>query len=139
MDNNRSQLWFAISSRVCAPEFLGHFTRNGISTNFFVKSKFKSCPNWYHLKCGKRSDDAKITEIDWYCESCRRTKNKEKDTPQMKLFLRYVDDIVRTVRGEPTCLLDAANSLHPNLQFTLEKTNSEGNLPFLDLNKCIAG
>ena len=34
----------------------------------------------------------------------------------------------------PSCLLDAANSLHPNLQFTLEKTNSEGNLPFLDLN-----
>ena len=45
-----------------------------------------------------------------------------------------MDVIVRTVRGEPSCLLDAANSLHPNLQFTLEKTNSEGNLPFLDLN-----
>ena len=52
----------------------------------------------------------------------------------MKLFLRYVDDIVRTVRGEPSCLLDAANSVHPNLQFTLEETNSEGSLPFLDLN-----
>ena len=52
----------------------------------------------------------------------------------MKLFLRYVDDIVRTVSGEPSCLLDTANSLHPNLQFTLEKTNLEGNLPFLDLN-----
>ena len=59
---------------------------------------------------------------------------KDKNTPQMKLFLRYVDDIVRTVRGEPSGLLDAANSLHPNLQFTLEKTNSEGNLQFLDLN-----
>ena len=52
----------------------------------------------------------------------------------MNKFLRYVDDIVRTVRGEPSCLLDAANSLHPNLQFTLEKTNLEGILPFLDLN-----
>ena len=52
----------------------------------------------------------------------------------MKLFLRYVDDIVRTVRGELSCLLDAANSIHPNLQFTLEKTNSEGKLPFLDMN-----
>ena len=96
----------------------------------------ESCRNWYHLKCGKISDDvyASITEIVWYCESCCRAKNKEKDTPQVKLFLRYVDDIVRTVRGEPSCILDAANSLHPNLQFTLEKTNSEGNLPFLDLN-----
>ena len=45
-----------------------------------------------------------------------------------------MDDIVRTVREEPSCLLDAANSLHPNLQFTLEETNSEGNLPFLNLN-----
>ena len=92
----------------------------------------ESCQNWYHLKCGKISDD--VYDIVWYCESCCRAKNKEKDTPQVKLFLRYVDDIVRTVRGEPRCLLDAANSLHPNLQFTLEKTNSEGNLPFLDLN-----
>ena len=96
----------------------------------------KSCQNWYHLKCGKISDDvyASITEIVLYCESCCQAKNKEKDTPQVKLFLRYVDDIVRTVRGEPSCLLDAANSLHPNLQFILEKTNSEGKLPFLDMN-----
>ena len=56
----------------------------------------------------------------------------------MKLFLRYVDDIVRTVRGKPSCLLDAANSLHPNLQFTLEETDSEGNLPFLDLKKNVS-
>ena len=48
-----------------------------------------------------------------------RAKNKEKDTPQVKLFVRYVDDIVRTVRGEPSSVLDAASSLHPNLQFTL--------------------
>ena len=52
----------------------------------------------------------------------------------MKLFLMYVDGIVRTVRGELSCLLDAANSLHPIFQFPLEKTHSEGNLPFLDLN-----
>ena len=39
-----------------------------------------------------------------------------------------------TVRVEPSCVLDAAKSLHPNLQFTLEEINSEGNLPFPDLN-----
>ena len=50
------------------------------------------------------------------------------------MFLRYMDDIVRTVRGKPSCLLEAASSLHPNLQFTLETIYSEGNLPFLDLN-----
>ena len=96
----------------------------------------QSCRNSYLSKCGKVSDDvyASLTEIVWCCESCCGAKNKESDTPQVKLFLRYVDDIVRTVRGEPVCLLDAANSLHPNLQFTLEKTNSEGILPFLDLS-----
>ena len=52
----------------------------------------------------------------------------------MKLFLRYEDDLVRTVKGEPSFFLDAANSLHPNLQFTLEKTSSEGNLTVLNLN-----
>ena len=58
----------------------------------------------------------------------------EKDTPQVKLLLKHVDDIVRTVRVEPNCLLDAANSLHPNLQFILEEDNLEAILPFLDLN-----
>ena len=32
------------------------------------------------------------------------------------------------------CVLVAVISLHENLQFTLEETNLEGNLPFLDLN-----
>ena len=50
------------------------------------------------------------------------------------MLLRYVYDIVRTVKGALSCVLDAANSLRPNLQFTLEEINSEGNLPFLDLN-----
>ena len=44
-----------------------------------------------------------------------------------------MDDIVRTVRVEPSCVLDAANSLHLYLQFTLEEAISEGNLPFRDL------
>ena len=117
--------------------------KNGLCPCYSRKVTYRSkgveceiCQNWYHLKCGKMSNDvyASITELFWYCESCCRAKNKKKDTPQLKMFLGYVDDIVRTVRGEPSCLLDAANSLHPNLQFTLEETNSEGNLPFLDLN-----
>ena len=72
----------------------------------------ESCRNWYHLKRGKISDDvhASITEMAWYCENCCRAKNKEKDTPQVKWCLRYVDDIVRTVRGEPSCLLVFSSS-----------------------------
>ena len=40
----------------------------------------------------------------------------------VKVFLRYVDDIVRTVKGDPGLVLEAANKLHPNLQFTIKKT-----------------
>ena len=50
------------------------------------------------------------------------------------MFLRYVADIVRTVESGPSCVLDDANSPHPNLQFTQEENFSEGNLPFQDLN-----
>ena len=70
----------------------------------------------------------------WYCESCCRDKNKAIDTPQLKMFLRYVDSIVRTIRGEPFCFMDAPSALHPNFHFTLEETRSEKILPYLDLN-----
>ena len=52
---------------------------------------------------------------------------------QAKLFLRYVDDIMRTVKGESEKKLRAANLLHPNLQFTIETSNTNRNLAFLDL------
>ena len=78
----------------------------------------------------KISDDvyASITEIVSYC-FCRAT-NKEKDSPQVKWFLSYLDDIVRTVEVELICVLDAANSVQPNLQFTIEETDSEGKFSF---------
>ena len=49
------------------------------------------------------------------------------------MFLRYVDDIYRTVKGQPNKVLDAVNSLHPKLQFTLEENISEEKLQFLVL------
>ena len=52
----------------------------------------------------------------------------------VKVFLRYVDDRVRMVKGDPGVVIEAANKLHPNLQFTIEEFNSNGNLAFLDLN-----
>ena len=52
----------------------------------------------------------------------------------VELFLRYIDDIVRTVKGEPSVILHAANKLHPNLQFTLETPKESGELAFLDNN-----
>ena len=52
---------------------------------------------------------------------------------QAEFFLRYVDDIVRTVNGEPEKVLRAANLLNPNLKFTIETPKTNGKLAFLDL------
>ena len=36
-------------------------------------------------------------------------------------FFKHVDDIVRTIRVDPTVVFEAANILHSNLHFTLEE------------------
>ena len=53
---------------------------------------------------------------------------------EMKLFKRYVEDIICNVRGDPDEILKFANSLQNNLQFILEKVNMEGDVAFLDIN-----
>ena len=74
-------------------------------------------PKLVSSRSRKISDDvyASITETVRFCKTCCRAKSNEKDTPQVKLLLRNFDDNVRTVEGEPTCVLDAANSLHLSL------------------------
>ena len=52
----------------------------------------------------------------------------------VKVFLRYVYDIVRTVKGDTGVVLEASNNLHPMLQFTIQELDSNGNIAFLDLN-----
>ena len=97
------------------------------------------CLNWYHEKCGDISDDEyrNISETVWYCRKCIAIRGENKSGQQSKLFLRYVDDIVRTVKGDPEKVLRAANLLHPNLQFTIETPNTNGTLEFLDLQTII--
>ena len=50
------------------------------------------------------------------------------------LYLRYVDDIFCIFRNQVDCshFLNFLNSVHPNLHFTFEKSNTS--LPFLDVN-----
>ena len=91
------------------------------------------CLNWYHVKCGDISDDEYLSETVWNCRKCIAIREKNKSVQQAKLFLRYVDDIVRTLKGDPEKVLRAANLLHPNLQFTIETPNTNGNLAFLGL------
>ena len=40
---------------------------------------------------------------------------------------------MRTVKGDPEEVQRAAELLHPNLQFIIEKPNTSGKLAFLDL------
>ena len=42
---------------------------------------------------------------------------------------------MRTVKGDQEEMINAANQLHPNLQFILEKANEKGNVAFLDNNE----
>ena len=94
-----------------------------------------SCKNWFHARCQKISNDeyANKQDVVLICTYCN---NQQIVGPneEMKLFKRYVDDIICTVRGDPDEYLKFANSLHNNLQFNLEKVNMEENLAFLDIN-----
>ena len=78
-----------------------------------------------------------MQDVVWICTYCSNQPtvghNKE-----MKLFKRYVDDIICTVRGDPDEYLKFANSLQNNLQFTLEKVNMDGDLAFLDFNVIVS-
>ena len=73
-----------------------------------------------------------MQEIVWICSYC--AEGRKEDTLELKLFKRYVDDIVCTVKGNSLDYLGYANSLHKNLQFTLETSKGSGDLAFLDLN-----
>ena len=95
----------------------------------------ESCKNWFCAKCQDITDTEYQTkqEIVWICSYCTEKGSKE-DTVVLKLFKRYVDDIVCTVKGNPLDYLEYANSLHKNLQFTLETPNGSGDLAFLHQN-----
>ena len=69
-----------------------------------------------------------------YCLTCKKQQEADRNENNVKVFLRHVEDIVRTVKGDPGVVIEAANKLHPNLQFTIEELDSNGNLAFLELN-----
>ena len=41
---------------------------------------------------------------------------------------------MRTIEGDPSVVLQAANKLHPTLQLTVEKINENGNYFLKNLN-----
>ena len=95
------------------------------------------CNRWFHAKCQQISNtefDSKENQF-WMCSFCRENDQTHiNHSSETKLFLRYVDNFVRTVRCDTRELLDAVNNLHPNLQFTIETTVDKNSLPFLDMS-----
>ena len=111
-------------SRDIPEMFLPEKHLNGICPECNKKVTYRSkgvecerCLNWYHVKCGDISDDEyrNLSETVRYCRKCIAIREKNKSVQQAKLFLRYVDDIVRTVKGDAEKVLRAANLLHPDL------------------------
>ena len=95
------------------------------------------CNKWFHAKCQQISNTEydSIKNYFWMCSFCRENYQTDiNHSSETKVFLRYVDDIVRKVRGDTKELLDAVIFLHPNLQFTLETTDDKNSLPFLDMS-----
>ena len=96
--------------------------------------EYESCKNWFHAKCQGITDTEykNMQENVWVCSYCTQKRTKA-DTQELKSFKRYVDDIVCTVKGNPLGYFEYANSLHKNIQLTLETPNGSGDLAFLDL------
>ena len=111
-------------SRIIPKMILPEKDLNGICPECNKKVTYSSrgvececCLNWYHAKCVDISDVEyrNISETVWYCRKCIAIRETNKSVQLAKLFLRYVDDIVRTEKGDPEKVLRAANLLQPNL------------------------
>ena len=98
----------------------------------------ESCKSWFHAGCQKISneEDSNMQNVVWICTYCQQMVGQYEE---MKLFKKYVDDIICTVRRDPDEYLKFANSLHNNLHFTIEKIKMEANLVFLDGNVNVRG
>ena len=109
-------------SRDIREKFLPEKDLNGICPECKKKVTYRSkcvececCLNWLHVKCGDISDDEyrNMSGTVWYCSKCIALREKNKSVQQAKLFLRYIDNTVRTVKGDPEKMLRAANLLCP--------------------------
>ena len=86
------------------------------------------CCLWFHQRCVEGDINLMTDNEYWFC-GCTTEIAK-----RAKIFARYVDDVIRTVKkADVDTLLKMANSLHRNLEFTME-LESEGALSFLDMN-----
>ena len=57
------------------------------------------------------------------------------ETQEINLFKRYMNAMVCTVKENPLHYFDYTNSLHKNLQFSLERAYGIGDMTYQDLSK----
>ena len=82
---------------------------------------------WFHQRCVEGDINLMTDNEYWFC-GCTTEILK-----RAKIFARYVDNIIRTVEeADVDTLLKMANSLHGNLELTME-LESEGALSFSDM------
>ena len=95
------------------------------------------CKRWFHAKCQQVSN-TKYDSMEnqfWMSSFCRENYQTDiNHSSETDVFLIYVDDIVRKVRGDTKELSNAVIFLHPNLQFKLETTDDKNSLPFLNMS-----
>ena len=95
------------------------------------------CAFWYHRQCTELTvvEIKRMVEGDWNC-SCRVARGViTQPIPEKwaRLFASYVDDIIRTVKiADVDDMMEHANRLHPNLEFTMEM-QSDGRQAFSDM------
>ena len=72
----------------------------------------ESCKNWFQAGCQKVSNEeyANMQDVVWVCFYCSNQQTVGHDK-EMKLFKRYLDDIICTVRVDTDVYLKFANSL----------------------------
>ena len=70
--------------------------------------------------------------VVWVCSLCKNKTDWDTGNKR-KLFERYVDDIICTVKDDPDKLLNRVDKLHNNLEFTIERLNDNRELAFLDM------
>ena len=80
-----------------------------------------------------------ISEKVWFYNIFNKRRECGLTITGVTLFLRYVEDIIRYVKGDPSVVSHAANNLHTYLQFTLETPNENVDLAFLDVNITVDG
>ena len=95
----------------------------------------EKCEKWVHIVCQNNSKEQydQMGDVVWVFSHCKNKTDWDTGKKKRKLFERYVDDIICTVKDDPGKLLNRVNKLHNNLEFTIERLNENRELAFLDM------